>query len=198
MIVPVLSKQQTSTRPANGMRNGSVQKMAVGVHTINSRLVHGIGILRTVFRKGNERRIDREGELHRQLGRDDTRDDEHTVQQQLRLLQLAFDAYSQVSQGLTAIFIYIAPLTQTYQLAAMAKIRRNPMKRNDSKLFADTRSVEKIMVRTSCPWAVPNPVRSTMPRQPPSGVSPEDLQLSVIVKHRKHTHLHPPVGVLFR
>jgi hypothetical protein len=28
VIVPVLSKQQTSTRPAYGMRNGSVQKMA--------------------------------------------------------------------------------------------------------------------------------------------------------------------------
>lgn len=43
------------------------------------------------------------------------------------------------------------PFTQTYQLAAMAKMRRNPMKRNDSKLFADTRSVEKIMVRMSWP-----------------------------------------------
>jgi len=28
VIVPVLSKQQTSTRPANGMRKGSVQKIA--------------------------------------------------------------------------------------------------------------------------------------------------------------------------
>ena len=28
MIVPVLSKQQTSTRPANGIRKGSVQKIA--------------------------------------------------------------------------------------------------------------------------------------------------------------------------
>lgn len=28
VIVPVLSKQQTSTRPANGMRNGSVQNIA--------------------------------------------------------------------------------------------------------------------------------------------------------------------------
>lgn len=28
VIVPVLSKQHTSTRPANGIRNGSVQKMA--------------------------------------------------------------------------------------------------------------------------------------------------------------------------
>lgn len=29
VIVPVLSKQQTSTRPASGILNGSVQKMAV-------------------------------------------------------------------------------------------------------------------------------------------------------------------------
>jgi len=31
VIVPVLSKQHTSTCPANGIRNGSVQKMAVDV-----------------------------------------------------------------------------------------------------------------------------------------------------------------------
>lgn len=30
VMVPVLSKQHTSTRPAKGMRNGSVQKMAKG------------------------------------------------------------------------------------------------------------------------------------------------------------------------
>lgn len=29
VIVPVLSKQHTSTRPANGIRNGSVQNMAI-------------------------------------------------------------------------------------------------------------------------------------------------------------------------
>jgi hypothetical protein len=34
VIVPVLSKQQTSTRPANGMRNGSVQNIATkGLNT---------------------------------------------------------------------------------------------------------------------------------------------------------------------
>ena len=44
------------------------------------------------------------------------------------------------------------------------------MKRNDSTLFAEIRSVEKIMVLTSWPWAVPNPVRMTTPRQPLSGV----------------------------
>jgi hypothetical protein len=41
------------------------------------------------------------------------------------------------------------PLTQTYELAAMAKINRNPMNKNASKVLAETRSVEKIMVRTS-------------------------------------------------
>ena len=44
------------------------------------------------------------------------------------------------------------------------------MKRKDSKLLAETRSVEKIIVRTSWPWEVPNPVRCTTPRHPPSGV----------------------------
>ena len=44
------------------------------------------------------------------------------------------------------------------------------MKRKDSVLFAETRSVEKIIVRTSWPCAVPKPVRTTTPRQPPSGV----------------------------
>jgi len=62
------------------------------------------------------------------------------------------------------------PFVQTYQLAATAKIRRNPMNKNASRLFAETRSVEKIMVLTSCPCAVPNPVRRTTPRHPPSGV----------------------------
>ena len=55
----------------------------------------------------------------------------------------------------------------------MAKMSKNPMNKKDSKLFAETRSVEKIMVRTSCPCAVPKPVRNTMPRQPPSGVPAE-------------------------
>jgi hypothetical protein len=44
-----------------------------------------------------------------------------------------------------------APFTQTYQLAAMAKMSKKPIKRKDSMLFADTRSEEKIMVRTSWP-----------------------------------------------
>ena len=44
------------------------------------------------------------------------------------------------------------------------------MKRNDSRLFAVTRSVENIIVRTNWPCAVPNPVLMATPRQPPSGV----------------------------
>ena len=65
-----------------------------------------------------------------------------------------------------------APFVQTYQLAAIAKINKNPIKRNDSKLFADTLSVENIIVRTSWPCAVPNPVLNTTAKHPPSGVSP--------------------------
>jgi hypothetical protein len=86
-----------------------------------------------------------------------------------------------------------SPLTQTYQLAAIAKISKNPMNRNDSKLFAETRSVEKIMVRTSCPWAVPNPVRKTTPRQPPSGVLPsKDGRIRGITPFRDpHTTITP-------
>ena len=72
------------------------------------------------------------------------------------------------------------PLTQTYQLAAMAKMSRKPMKRKDSMLFADTRSVENTIVLTNCPCAVPNPVRRTIPRQPPSGVVP-----GIISDHRE-------------
>ena len=56
-----------------------------------------------------------------------------------------------------------APLTQTYQLATIAKINKNPIKRKLSILFADTLSGLNILVRTSCPCAVPNPVRSTTP-----------------------------------
>ena len=33
VIVPVLSKQHTSTLPAEGIRNGSVQKMAIDLFT---------------------------------------------------------------------------------------------------------------------------------------------------------------------
>lgn len=153
MMVPVLSKQQTSTRPANGMRNGSVQKMAE------------IALVNTTD-SGPEFR--------------------YNSPNLLRATKLAFTARLNSignSGGTTLVMIKTQsrrslyffnplsrPFVQTYQLAAMAKIRRNPMKRKDSKLLAVTRSVEKIMVRTSWPWAVPNPVRTTTPRHPPSGV----------------------------
>ena len=51
------------------------------------------------------------------------------------------------------------PFTHTYQPAAIAKMRRNPMKRKDSRLLALTHSV-----RTSWPCAVPKPVRRTTTR----------------------------------
>ena len=62
------------------------------------------------------------------------------------------------------------PFTHTYQLAAIAKMRRDPMKRKDSRLLALTLSVLKSIVRMSWPCAVPKPVRRTTARQPPSGV----------------------------
>jgi len=52
----------------------------------------------------------------------------------------------------------------------MAKMSKKPRKRKDSRLFAETRSVEKIIVLTSCPCAVPKPVRRTIPRHPWLGV----------------------------
>lgn len=62
----------------------------------------------------------------------------------------------------------------------MANMSMKPMNRNDSKLFAETRSVENIIVRTSWPCAVPNPVRNTTPRHPPSGVSPDETVKAVL------------------
>ena len=62
------------------------------------------------------------------------------------------------------------PFTHTYQPAAIAKMRRNPMKRKDSRLLALTLCAGKHCVRTSWPCAVPKPVRRMTARQPPSGV----------------------------
>lgn len=44
---------------------------------------------------------------------------------------------------------FFLPSIHTYAEAAMAKIKRKPIKTNDSRLLADMRSSEKIMVRTS-------------------------------------------------
>ena len=41
------------------------------------------------------------------------------------------------------------PFVHTYQLAAIAKISKNPMNKNDSKLLAETRSELKIIVLTN-------------------------------------------------
>jgi hypothetical protein len=56
-------------------------------------------------------------------------------------------------------------------------MRRKPINRKLSMLFALTRSVLKIIVRTSWPCAVPNPVRSTTPTHPPSGGALASLPL---------------------
>ena len=64
----------------------------------------------------------------------------------------------------------VIPFIHTYQLAAIAKMRRNPMKRKDSRLLALTLSVLESIVRTSWPCAVPKPVRRMTARRPLSGV----------------------------
>lgn len=77
-MVPVLSKQQMSTRPANGIRNGSVQKMAA----FSVSEMRGLGGVRrrTVLGESDEGGVDGERELHGQLGRDDRGDDDDTVE----------------------------------------------------------------------------------------------------------------------
>jgi len=85
-----------------------------------------------------------------------------------------------------------APLIQTYQLAAIAKMSKKPMNKKLSKLLAETRSVEKIIVRTSCPCVVPNPVLRTTARQPPSGVILEGVTWRTFVPENKAAPLCPP------
>ena len=85
-----------------------------------------------------------------------------------------------------------APLTQTYQLAAIAKMSKKPMNKKLSKLLAETRSVEKIIVRTSWPCVVPNPVLRTTARQPPSGVTLEGVTWRTLVPENKAAPLCPP------
>ena len=58
------------------------------------------------------------------------------------------------------------------------------MKRKDSKLFAETRSVEKIIVRTSWPCEVPNPVCRMTARHLPSGAPTRKWQVR---QHPKDT-----------
>ena len=94
------------------------------------------------------------------------------------------------------------PFTHTYLLAAIAKMRRNPMKRKDSRLFALTLSVLESIVQTSWPCAVPKPVRRMTARQLPSGVhagspgldcrtlvSPNSKAFCAL---RQRQNMHPP------
>ena len=77
-----------------------------------------------------------------------------------------------IMQSRSLLFLrpHIIPFIHTYQLVAIAKMRRNPMKRKDSRLLALTLCAGKHCVRTSWPCAVPKPVRRMTARQPPSGV----------------------------
>jgi hypothetical protein len=126
----------------------------------------------TVFGKSNERSVNSKGKLHRQLRRHNACDNKNAIEKKLGFLEVSLNTCQvlHLDRNKELRVRICWPLTQTYQLAAIAKMRRNPMKRNDSTLFAEIRSVEKIMVLTSWPWAVPNPVRTTTPRQPLSGV----------------------------
>ena len=85
-MVPVLSKQQTSTRPANGILNGSVQKIAKKPRQYNRRLPVQNHKL-TKLAERHQTRIHRQTQLHRQLGRHDTRNNQDTVEEELVLLQ---------------------------------------------------------------------------------------------------------------
>lgn len=101
-MVPVLSKQQTSTRPANEILNGSVQKMAVyakkdGVSC--SERVPRNGQERTVFRKSDKRGVNGHRELHGKLRRDNRGDDEDAVEEELRLLHSLFHTLADEREG---------------------------------------------------------------------------------------------------
>lgn len=88
MIVPVLSKQQMSTRPAKGMRKGSVQKMAAIARQSQFAAEFESGAERTVLGKGDEGSVDGERELHGKLGRDDRSDNDNAVEKELRPLAI--------------------------------------------------------------------------------------------------------------
>ena len=63
----------------------------------------------------------------------------------------------------------LTPSFQTYHEAATAKTVRKRMKKRASTLFAETRSVAKIMVLTRLPWLVSKPVLMTTATAPLSG-----------------------------
>jgi hypothetical protein len=90
-MVPVLSKQHTSTRPANGILNGSVQNIARALNQHTELNRKGL-TERTILRQRDQARVDGQTQLHRQLGRYDARDNKNTIQQQFALLQIPLDA----------------------------------------------------------------------------------------------------------
>lgn len=59
------------------------------------------------------------------------------------------------------LFTYYIPLIHTYDAAAIAKISKNKIKPNISKLLAVTRLTPNNIVLKSFPCDVENPVRKT-------------------------------------
>lgn len=100
VMVPVLSKQQMSTRPAKGMRKGSVQKIAAE----SSRSASLIGaegtVARTELGQGDEGSVDGHREFHGELGRDDRGDDDDTVEEELGALAVLLDTYYQKASAI--------------------------------------------------------------------------------------------------
>ena len=65
---------------------------------------------------------------------------------------ISWPQYSVSSPKLLTFLDGLTPLTITnddYRVAAMAKMSRSPINRNDARLFAGTRSIANIIVRTS-------------------------------------------------
>lgn len=150
VIVPVLSKQQTSTRPAEGMRKGSVQKMA------------SCGIIRLDIEVVANHAVTDRTWIKLPMTRSQPKITPWVAQVERHSSQSEYNPREAWTFSVHAQFLFTykhpfdnkwqdVPFVQTYQLAARAKMRRKPMKRKDSKLFAETRSVEKIMVLTSWP-----------------------------------------------
>lgn len=132
VIVPVLSKQQTSTRPANGILNGSVQKIATQNYQNPSLLVAN--------KSQNIPNFDNATKLALTAKLNSIGNSGGTTLVMIN---------TQSSNNFDFFKFLSIPFVHTYQLAAIAKIKRNPMKRKLSKLFAETLSLLKIMVLTS-------------------------------------------------
>jgi len=78
----------------------------------------------TEFAQGDQTCIDSQTQLHWELRRNDARDDEDTVEEKLALLEAARQACAErvSATDIENAAAGDAPLTQTYQLAAIAKI----------------------------------------------------------------------------